>query len=96
MPVPRSAASRASAHFAIVSEARLIEAKPVFAAVDEIMPAPWGPFGKEGTLDVQPLGYALEEFYRTDPISRASPTMAACVEAHREAAANGRKTGTHG
>jgi NADH-quinone oxidoreductase subunit G len=75
---------------------RLIEAKPVFAAVDEIMPAPWGPFGKEGTLDVQPLGYALEEFYRTDPISRASPTMAACVEAHREAAANGRKTGTHG
>jgi NADH-quinone oxidoreductase subunit G len=75
---------------------RLIEAKPVFAAVDEIMPAPWGPFGKEGTLDAQPLGYALEEFYRTDPISRASPTMAACVEAHREAAANGRKTGTHG
>jgi len=73
---------------------RLIEAKPVFAAVDEIMPAPWGPFGKEGTLDAQPLGYALEEFYRTDPISRASPTMAACVDAHR--AANGRKTGTHG
>jgi NADH-quinone oxidoreductase subunit G len=75
---------------------RLIEAKPVFAAVDEIMPAPWGPFGKEGALDAQPLGYALDEFYRTDPISRASPTMAACVEAHRQAAANGRKTGTHG
>ena len=75
---------------------RLAEAKPVFAVVDEIMPAVWGPFGKEGVLDAQTLGYALDEFYRTDPISRASPTMTACVEAHKGAAADPQKTGTHG
>ncbi|MBV9654612.1 MAG: hypothetical protein JOZ42_08625, partial [Acetobacteraceae bacterium] len=27
-----------------------------------------------------PFGVAIENYYQTDPISRASPTMAACTE----------------
>src|SRR6185312_8511193 len=30
-------------------------ASPVFAAIDEIVPAAWGAFGKEGALDAKPF-----------------------------------------
>ena len=59
---------------------RLIEANPVFAAIDQIEPAPWGDFGAAGALDAAPFGTAVENFYMTDPISRASETMAKCTE----------------
>jgi NADH-quinone oxidoreductase subunit G len=75
---------------------RMIEVNPVFAVADRVLPAAWGSFGKAGSLEPAPFEYAFAEFYRTDPISRASPTMAACAETM---AAGGRplaKTGTHG
>ncbi len=59
----------------------LIEANPLFAAVDQLQPAPWGDFGKSGPLESAPFETAVENFYMTDPISRASETMAACTEA---------------
>ena len=59
---------------------RLIEVNPVFAAVDRIEPAPWGGFGASGKLDPAPFGVAVENFYMTDAISRASETMAKCTE----------------
>ncbi|MFQ6019014.1 MAG: NADH-quinone oxidoreductase subunit NuoG, partial [Kiloniellaceae bacterium] len=59
---------------------RLIEVNPVFAAVDQVAPAPWGPFGEAGPVDPAPFGAAVENFYMTDPISRASETMARCTE----------------
>ncbi|MFQ5467620.1 MAG: NADH-quinone oxidoreductase subunit NuoG [Kiloniellaceae bacterium] len=74
---------------------RLIEANPVFAAIDRIEPAPWGDFGASGTVDSAPFGVAVDTYYMTDPISRASQTMANCIEAF----GNGRTreaTGTHG
>ncbi len=73
---------------------RLVEANPVFAAVDQPEPAPWGDFGAPGALDAAPFGTAVDNFYMTDPISRASETMAKCagelVHGQREA------TGTDG
>jgi NADH-quinone oxidoreductase subunit G len=73
---------------------RLVQAYPSFAAVDETGPAAWASFGKAGTIDDMPFVYPIRDFYRTDVISRASPTMAACAAARAETRA--RKTGTHG
>jgi NADH-quinone oxidoreductase subunit G len=67
---------------------------PLFAGVDEVAPAVWGAFGVAGTLAAAPFRYPIETYYLTDPISRASPTMAACVatfSTHSDV-----KTGTHG
>ncbi len=58
---------------------RLIEVNPGFAAIDQVEAAPrggFGAFGAAGTLDPAPLAVAVENFYMTDPISRASETMA--------------------
>ncbi|HTV44535.1 MAG TPA: NADH-quinone oxidoreductase subunit NuoG [Stellaceae bacterium] len=58
--------------------------------------AVWGEFGTTGPLDPAPFTYPITDFYRTDPISRASQTMAECSEifvAHRREPA---RTGTDG
>ncbi len=68
---------------------------PVFDGADLVLRAAWGPFGKEGPVEAAPFAYPIADFYRTDPISRASPTMAQCAEAlgrHKGEAG----TGTHG
>ena len=74
---------------------RLIGVNPVFAAVDQVEPADWGAFGTAGPLDAAPFALPIANYYMTDPISRASETMAACTEelilARREEA-----TGTDG
>ena len=41
-----------------------------------------GPAGDPAVLSDAPLMSAVLNYYVTDPISRSSPTMAACVEAH--------------
>jgi NADH-quinone oxidoreductase subunit G len=58
---------------------RLSAVNPVFAAVDQIVPAAWGDFGIEGPMASTPFVYPIADFYRTDPIGRASPTMAECA-----------------
>ena len=77
--------------------AQLRTVNPVFGAVDTVMKAAWGTFGKEGPMDAAAFAYPVTDFYRTDPIGRASPTMAECAAAigktHLEPAG---KTGTHG
>ncbi len=77
---------------------RLVKASPVFAAIDAVTPAAWGAaFGTEGALSDQALVSNIDNFYMTDPISRASKTMAECTAAfgggcnHKH-----KKTGTHG
>ncbi len=76
--------------------AGLIAANPIFAHIDEIVPANWGAFGRDGAIDPAPFVYPIADFYRTDTISRASPTMAACVaEIADKAEGPARKTGTH-
>ena len=73
---------------------RLVQTNPVFGAVDQIQPAAWGDFGAVGALDPAPFTSPIDNFYMTDPISRASETMAACTEAF--VSGRGEATGTHG
>jgi NADH-quinone oxidoreductase subunit G len=75
---------------------RLALVAPTFAPIDKVTPTAWGRFGGEGPVEAQPFAYPIRDFYRTDPISRASPTMAACSEAAAARADDTAKTGTHG
>jgi NADH-quinone oxidoreductase subunit G len=47
-----------------------------FAGTDATAPA------GDAVVSVEPFAPLLPNYYQTDPISRASPTMAACVAAH--------------
>ena len=73
---------------------KLTQAYPTFGAIDQVPHAAWGSFGKAGTIDAAAFVYPVTDFYHTDSISRASPTMDACLAARMETDA--RKTGTHG
>ena len=74
---------------------RLIQNNPVFAAVDQIEPAQWGAFGEAGLVDPAPLASPMRNYYMTNPISRASETMAQCTAALIDRN-QGEATGTHG
>ena len=50
-----------------------------FAKVDEIAPAKMGKIGKSGKTASDPIRHVIANFYMTDPISRASKTMAECT-----------------
>jgi len=73
---------------------RLIAVNPVFAHIDDVAPAAWGAFGSVGKGAGEAFTYPIQNYYMTDTISRASPTMAACTESYR--ANTSPKTGTHG
>lgn len=73
---------------------RLYQAVPAFQKIDAVEPAAWGSFGKEGPLESEPFQSPIDNFYMTDPISRASETMAKCVETFL--APDAEATGTHG
>ena len=73
--------------------ARMREVNPVFGAVGAVERANWIAFGDDGALDAAPFELPIENFYMTDPISRASETMAACTQTFL--GADERKTGTH-
>ena len=60
---------------------KLREAHPGLAEIDRVSPAEWGEFGDPGPIDPGPFAYPIADFYRTDPISRASLTMAECSQA---------------
>jgi len=60
--------------------AQLVRDYPDLAYIDDIAPSKWVVPGKAGKLDAAPFKNALGGYYQTDVISRASVTMAACVE----------------
>ena len=65
--------------------ARLEQTNPVFARIG-FLPRfgcsdHTGPVGDPAVLSDAPLTSSVANYYLTDPISRSSPTMAACVEA---------------
>jgi len=60
--------------------AQMIEKVPVLGAIDEQMPGAWGEFGEKGSVEDEPMQSVVKNFYMTCPISRASPTMARCVQ----------------
>ncbi|MBF0246858.1 MAG: NADH-quinone oxidoreductase subunit G [Alphaproteobacteria bacterium] len=73
--------------------ARMAEINPVFATVDKVQAAEWADFGAAGELLGKPLKSHIRNYYMTDPISRASETMAACTA---EILGEGARTGTDG
>ncbi len=73
--------------------ARMAEIARQIAEPDVIQPAAWENAGRAGRFLASPFASPVKDFYRTDPISRASPTMAECSELH---GAGDKGTGTHG
>jgi NADH-quinone oxidoreductase subunit G len=75
---------------------RMRAAHPLFAEIDRIVPAEWGSFGESGPVEPAPFVYPIADFYRTDPISRASPTMAQCSDSFGARPDSEKRTGTRG
>ena len=76
--------------------ARMVQVNPLFGGIDQVTPAEWAEFGTaDGAVDPAPFTPTLDNFYMTDPITRASGTMARCLEEIVGAAPAG-KTGTDG
>ena len=73
---------------------KLAEANPIFQKTDAIAPAAWSGIGKAGTVNGTAFSHPIGNFYATDPISRASATMAQCIQAFLSP--SNAKTGTHG
>ncbi|WP_019643600.1 NADH-quinone oxidoreductase subunit NuoG [Novispirillum itersonii] len=74
---------------------RLAAISAVFDEDTAVPAGKWGAFGAAGTTDAAAFESPVKNYYMTDPISRASRTMAECTEVY----VNGnqkRKTGTHG
>jgi NADH-quinone oxidoreductase subunit G len=76
---------------------QMLEKHPVLAEPDVVTRAPWESFGEAGPVAADRFTYPIADFYQTDPISRASHTMAQCsehfVRGRHETPA---RTGTHG
>jgi len=73
--------------------ARMAKINSVFKTIDEIQAAEWTDFGTPGDVLGKPLTSIVRNYYMTDPISRASETMAACTA---EILNEQEGTGTHG
>ena len=68
-------------------------AHPAFLALDTVEAVDWSEFGAAGEIDAAPFESSVSNFYMTDAISRASETMAKCVD---EILGTAEATGTDG
>ncbi len=59
---------------------KLIVANANFLNIDKTIPSKWSKFGETGKVSKTPFMSPVQNFYMTDPISRASETMALCTE----------------
>src|SRR5262249_9007278 len=61
--------------------ARMEKVAPHFAKVGEIVPAQWPAAPAQSGIPISsaPMAEFIDNFYMTDPISRASVTMAECT-----------------
>ncbi len=73
---------------------KLVDAHSNFMNIDTVASAPWGEFGAAGDVSSAPFASPITNFYMTDPISRASETMAKCTETFL--GSQEMKTGTDG
>lgn len=75
-------ASGVALHYDTLEQLRedMYKAVPRLALLGQVEKAPWVEFGKEGPLQAEPFPVAIQNFYMTDPISRASRIMAQCVK----------------
>jgi NADH-quinone oxidoreductase subunit G len=92
-----SAASKIPLPFDSLAELRrqMRAAHPTLGEIDALSKAEWGSFGAVGPIAATPFAYPIADFYKTDPVSRASPTMAECSELFVTGTSH-RRTGTHG
>jgi len=74
-------------------QVHMAKTAPALAEIDTLAPSSWRDYGTAGEMDNAPFESPIRNFYMTDPISRASETMAACTETFVR---NGEKTGTDG
>ena len=58
---------------------RMSELSAHMTALDTVAEAAWDTFGDDGALGDQAFVTSVENYYMTDPISRASETMAECT-----------------
>jgi len=73
---------------------RMLELAPHFSGVDKRSSAAWGgAFGTAGVVSDAPFASTVADFFLTNPIARASATMAECSALARGAVQP--KTGTH-
>ncbi len=74
---------------------RLSTVNTVFGSIDTLIPTVWEEFVAEGDVagDAK-LDTTIANYYMTDPISRASKTMAECTAQFVNNSAE--RTGTHG
>jgi NADH-quinone oxidoreductase subunit G len=73
--------------------AKLYHANRRFQRLNVVEAAEWTAFGEKGETQAKPFVPPIVNYYMTDPISRASVTMAECTETFVSPNA---KTGTHG
>ncbi len=59
---------------------KMFESAPVLANIGHCEKSGWSAFGFTGEVSAQPFAPVIENFYMTDPISRASATMAKCSD----------------
>jgi NADH-quinone oxidoreductase subunit G len=72
---------------------QLFAAAPHLQRLNSISAARWEAFGAEGAVTARAFQLPIANYYMTDPISRASETMAKCTAAFIAPASG---TGTHG
>jgi NADH-quinone oxidoreductase subunit G len=72
----------------------LEDANPIFGNEGQLQPAAWESFGADGVLQAGGFTPAIANYYMTDPISRASKTMAECTAL--AVGAGPARTGTNG
>jgi NADH-quinone oxidoreductase subunit G len=60
---------------------RMASIEPVFNGLNDVAATKWEDFGQIGEMDDAAFKSPIENFYMTDPISRASVTMAECTRA---------------
>ncbi|HEY4548385.1 MAG TPA: NADH-quinone oxidoreductase subunit NuoG [Pedomonas sp.] len=72
---------------------RMVEVAPHLGELG-IAPAAWGEFGVAGGISSAPVALPVTNFYQTNPIARASQTMAQCVS--EILGEQTQATGTHG
>jgi NADH-quinone oxidoreductase subunit G len=63
---------------------RLVAVNRSFAALDQQSAGAWGEFGTAGSVSDAPFETPIKNFYMTDPISRASRTMAECMASRQQ------------
>ncbi len=73
---------------------RLSDVNAVFSVMDRVQAAEWKTFGNAGAISATGFDYPVKNYYMTDPISRASLTMARCTEEF--VTGETKKTGTDG